>query len=207
MEFIIHFHVKTDQQDKLVQLLHEYSGITPMPVIEATDDLLDMIMADPETEPTYYVVNKGCDGWLNVEYNSFKRLHHLGKKLSAELDTVFLQTVYASVNQYSYFLYYEKGEKKREIEGISVSPDPSINWGELLAFESGENDLSMFDLDSIADYCKRLGIDLSCLQNEEYSIVLKADVIEGDYMYHVERDKLRVLKRIEKDGDRLRIGQ
>lgn len=205
MEFIIHFHVKTDQQDKLVQLLYEYSGITPMSVIEATDDLLDMILADPEKDPTYYVINKGSEGWLNVEYNSFKRLHHLGKWLSEELNTIFLQTVYSSVNEYSYFLYYEVGEKKREIEGTGERPIPSINWGEPLEFENKENDLLMFDLDGIADYCRCLGIDISCLQNEEYSIVLKAESNEESLMYHVERDKLRVLRRIEKDGERLRI--
>lgn len=205
MDFIIHFHIKTNQQDNLVQLLYDYSGITPMSVTEPTDDVLDMILADPEADPSYYIINKGCEGWLNVEYNSFKRLHHLGKRISEELNTVFLQTVYSSVNEYSYFLYYEKGEKKREIESAGTSKLVSINEGEPLAFESLGNDLSMFDLDSIADYCKSMGIDLSCLQNEEYSIVLKAETVQDDYLYHVERDKLRVLQRIEKDGERLRI--
>jgi hypothetical protein len=133
MDFIIHFHVKTDQQDKLVKLLHEYSGFTPVSTKRITDDLHDKILANPEADPTYYVLNQGCADWLNVEYNSFKRLYHLGELISQKLDTIFLQTVYSSVNNYSYFLVYEKGKKLREIEGTGGTPVPSINWGGLTA--------------------------------------------------------------------------
>lgn len=204
MEFLLHFHVNSNQKDKLVTLLESYSGIPSVVTKRRTDDLLDNILSDTDADPDYYVVNCSSPSWQSVECNSFKKHHYLGNMVSKKLKTVFIQTLYASLGQYAYFLVYDRGRMIREIESTGASMVPRINRGTILPFESRQKDgkrinkIRMFDLDSIADYCLQMGIDISNLWSEPYNVVLR-DKKQNDVIYHVMRDKLRALWDIEKE--------
>lgn len=206
MEFLLHFHVHSNQRDLLLELLQSYSGLQPVLTKERTDDLLDNILADTNADPDYYVVNQSSSDWQSVECNSFKRLHQLGSLLSEKMRTLFIQTLYCSAGEYAYFLVYDQGKMIREIEGTGL-PVPRINRGNVLPFETRETDgertnkIRQFDLDIIADYCLKMGIDISNLTNEEYSVVLERKQ-PREVLYHVERDKLRALWEIEREAEK-----
>lgn len=204
MEFLLHFHVNSDKKDKLVTLLERYSDLSSVVTKRRTDDLLDNILSDTDADPDYYVINSSSPSWQSVECNSFKKHYRLGSMISEELKTVFIQTLYASLGQYAYFLVYDRGRMIREIESTGKSAIPQVNRGTVLPFESRQKDgsrinkIRMFDLDSIADYCLQMGVDISNLWNEPYHIVLRGKK-QNDVIYHVERHKLRTLWNIEKD--------
>ncbi|HUN01244.1 MAG TPA: hypothetical protein PLS00_00200 [Niabella sp.] len=203
MEFLLHFHVKSNQRDKLVRLLESYSGITSIITSRRTDDLLDNILSDTDADPNYYVINRSSSSWQSVECNSFKKHHCLGRMISEDMGAVFVQTLYCSLGEYTYFLVYDKGKMIREIESTNESMIPRINQGIALPFESKRkggkriNNIRMFDLDSIADYCLQMGIDISNLWNEHRSIVLRGRK-HDNVLYHIERQKLRTLWNIER---------
>ena len=203
MEFLLHFHIKSNQKDELIRLLENYSGISSIVTSERTDDLLDNILSDTDADPDYYVINCSSPSWYSVECNSFKKHHELGRLISEKLATLFVQTLYCSLGKYAYFLVYDKGSMIREIESTDESSIPRINRGIVLFFESKEtdgeriNDIRMFDLDSIADYCLQIGIDISNLWCEHNSVVLR-NREHDNVIYHVERDKLRTLWNIER---------
>ncbi|TXJ24921.1 MAG: hypothetical protein E6Q24_15350 [Chitinophagaceae bacterium] len=206
MEFLLHFHVHSNQRDLLIELLQSYSGLQPVQTKERTDDLLDNILADTNADPDYYVVNQSSSHWQSVECNSFKRLHDLGRLLSEKMRTLFIQTLYCSAGEYAYFLVYDQGKMTREIEGTG-KPVPRINRGDVFPFETKEadgertNKIRQFDLDIIAHYCLNMGIDISNLTNEEYSVVLEGKR-PREVLYHVERDKLRALWEIEQEAEK-----
>lgn len=208
MEFLLHFHVNSNQKSKLVKLLENYSGIRSVVTKRRTDDLLDNILADTNADPDYYVVNQSSRLWQSVECNSFKKLHNLGSLISKKLETIFIQTLYCSEGKYAYFLVYDRGSMTREIEGTGITPMPRINQGRVLPFETREresgraNKIRLFDLDSIADYCLQMGIDISNLHNEYYSVVLEGKR-KGEVLYHIERDKLRALWDIEREAKKI----
>lgn len=211
MEFLLHFHVNSDQKDLLVALLQSYSGIPAVRTNERTDDLLDNILADTNADPDYYVVNQSSLHWQSVECNSFKKLYDLGSMISEKMQTLFIQTLYCSACRYAYFLVYDRGNLIREIEGTESGPEPRINRGMMLPFETNEaNDpradmIREFDLDIIADYCLQIGVDISNLCNEEYSVVLKSKQ-QREVLYHVEREKLRLLWDIEQEAKKIFAG-
>jgi hypothetical protein len=192
MHFIIYFHLQECNKNALISSIQKCSGITCLKKRRNTDDLLDNILADVDAHPTYLVINQSSTNWHSVECNSFKKLYEWGEFLSATLNTLFLQTVYSSVNNYAYLLAYEKGKKKREIESMGKSTIPLTNEGELFPFEESDTDgerankLRMFDLESLSDFCCNLGIDLTCLQVLKHSTVLEVER-STNVMFNIER--------------------
>lgn len=201
MELLLHFHVNTTNREKLAYLLQQYSGISPISTRGLIQDIADFVLADIEAEPDYYVINQSAPHWQNVEFNSLIKLHRLGAFLSKNLNTVFIQTSYWKVKEYTYFLVYDKGRLRREIESTHDHLIPNINLGVPFEFEHPDNEVKtetvqMFDLDSLADYSKHLGIDLSNLFCDSSSIILKNSG-SRNVLYSVEREKLQLLRQIE----------
>lgn len=202
MELLLHFHVNTPHRDKLADLLQRYSGIPPVRTRRFIADVAECLLAEIEAEPDYYVINQSDPQWQSVEFNSLIKLHRLGAIVSKELQPLFVQTSYLAIKEYTYFLAYENGQMLREIESTHDSLIPVINRGNLFEFERRQNDgkaddeLQMFDLDSLADYSQQLGIDLSNLFCDSSSTILKREGTRN-VLYSVGREKLRLLKQIE----------
>lgn len=197
MEFIFNFHLKTQKDDLLLALVQQCSGIRTARRVKYADDLQDNILVDRQAYPDYLSIGRNSAEWLTVECNSFKKLHDWGALLSKELETLFLQTVYSSVNEYSYLLAYEHGLLVREIEATNSSETPLINEGKPFGFE--KESVRMFDLDSLMDFCTYLGIDTINGQSATYFTVLKDTSGRScPVMYNVQRELVKAMNEIEK---------
>ncbi len=202
MELLLHFHVNTPDRDGLADLLQQYSGITPVKTRRFIDDVAECLLSEIEAEPDYYVINQSDPQWQSVEFNSLIKLHRLGEVVSKELQTLFIQTSYLAIKEYTYFLAYENGQMVREIESTHDSLLPIVNRGNLFEFERKENDsitddeLQMFDLDSLADYSQQLGIDLSNLFCDSTSTILKREG-KRNVLFSIGREKIELLNQIE----------
>ncbi len=163
--------VKTTKQDELVAILLQYSGIqrlirdapVPGPACE--------VLADVEQPPSVYIINS-CTDWVVMEVNSLLKLHELGRQLSANLQTVFIQIIYCALVEYAYMLVCDNGRIIRELESKGSKEIPDCSKGKQLSFEPCD-DISYFDLDTIADYCQQFGIDISNCFEQPTCIVLQ----------------------------------
>jgi len=197
MEFIFNFHLKTQKDDLLLELVQKCSGINQASRVKYVDDLQDNILTDREAYPDYLSFSRNCTEWFTVECNSFKKLHDWGALLSKELETLFLQTVYSSVNEYSYLLAYENGEMIREIEATNHSETPVIDKGRPFEFEKESE--RMFDLDSLMDFCTYLGIDTINGSSAAYFVVMKDTAGRScPVMYNIQRELVKAMNEIEK---------
>ena len=178
-DFHLHFHIKTSDSSKLYLLLKQLTGINECvrqksPCIEKCH-----LLSDSNADPDYLIVSRSAADWYCVRHNSFKKLHHWGNILSKELDTLFIQIAYRCSDRYSYFLAYSSGMRVREIEANGASEIPLLNEGVLFPFENPHADgvygcdLTLFDQDSLADYCIECGIDISSLQLSFFSQVIR----------------------------------
>jgi hypothetical protein len=204
MDFIIFFHLHHCKKDLLIENLRQCSGMAHVQRKRRPEDVQDKILADINAEPDYLVINQSAPEWHSIECNSFKKLHEWARHLSKALDTMFVQTLYCSIEEYAYLLVYERGIKRREIEGTGASPVPLVNEGSLLPFEKPGKDedrangLRMFDLDTLADYCHHLGIDMTCLQAKPESLVLDGGR-KGQVLYNISHEMKQTLWRLEAD--------
>jgi len=205
MEFITFFHLNHCKKDLVLEGLRKCSGMDHVQRMRSFEGVQDKILADINADPDYLVINQSASEWYSIECNSFKKLYEWGRHLSKVLDTMFVQTLYSSIEEYTYLLVYERGEKRREIECTSASPVPLINEGSLFPFETvgkdeGEvSELRMFDLDSLVEFCHHLGIDMTCLQRRPESWVID-DGRKGQVLFNIHREMKQVLWKLETDA-------
>lgn len=167
---LITLFILSVQREQLLQLLQEYAGIlTPQLQVLNVEELPE-VLTDPQQPPTWYRVFQN-GSWLVVEVNSVMKLHSLAAKLSSALSTNFLQIIHCEPVEYSYLLYYNKGNLIREIEAKGHKPAPDVNIGQPFTFE--ETPLQYFDLDWLAYYCREWDIDLSNLYGTATCTVLE----------------------------------
>lgn len=196
MEFIVSFHVKTNEDDLFLEMLQQYAGIQSASRVKYTDDLQDNLLADQEAYPDYLAIGRNSAEWVTVQYNSFKKLHDWGANLSQALSTLFLQTVYSPVNEYAYLLAYERGGLIREIEADKHSSTPVINAGRPFDFEKEQ--VLLFDLDALMDYCTYLGIDTINEQKGAYCTVLKSTTDRScNVLFNMQRELAKAMKILE----------
>jgi hypothetical protein len=197
MEFHFSFHVKTSKDDLLLALLQQCTGIFATHRAKHTDDILDNILTDKEAAPDYLSIGRNNVEWFTVEHNSFKKLHDWGATLSEALNTLFLQTTYCSVDGYAYLLAYEKGRMIREIEADNKIEIPLVNQGTPFDFEQEE--LRLFDQDSLMDYCTYLGIDTINERRGTHCTVLKhTDTRSCGVVFNMQRELAKAMQLLEK---------
>ncbi len=163
--------VRTTKQDELVAILLKYSGIQRLIRDAPVPGPACQVLADVEQPPSVYVINS-CTDWVVMEVNSLLKLHELGRQLSANLQTTFIQIIYCAVVEYAYMLVCENGSIIREIESKGGKEIPDCNIGEQLSFELCDG-ITYFDLDTIADYCQQFGIDISNMFEQPTCTVLQ----------------------------------
>lgn len=164
-------YVHSQQRDRLVDLLKDYSGFSELIQNAPVPGPPTEVVAAPGVSPSIYIVNRSAN-WIVIEVNSVLPLYELGRILSAELNTVFLQTTYCASIDFAYLLLYDKGKRLREIEARGSKEVPDRNIGALLSFEQ-EEELHYFDLDMIANHCQHFGIDISNLFEDQTCTVLQ----------------------------------
>lgn len=124
-------------------------------------------MLDENANPNFIAISDVQNDWISVQLNSFKKLHDWAKKISKELNTIVVQVVGQTASDAYYFLMYDKGNLRREIEIYYGELDNIIDKGEKFPFEKSSlvplNDddyENLFDRDTLEQYCKELGFDL-----------------------------------------------
>ncbi len=115
----------------------------------------------PASKPSLLILSRNENGWLNIHHNAGRLMEEWGPVISERLSCLCLQ-VY-STEEYSRLLLHQNGNRIREIIRAGKTDTLTINFGDLLPFESGNvkgpETLSDFDSASIHEYCLQLGID------------------------------------------------
>ncbi|WP_276484760.1 hypothetical protein [Paraflavitalea pollutisoli] len=184
-------YVKSQQREHLVDLVQRYSGCGSVIHNAAVPAAPETVLAAVNSPPSSYTINRYAE-WTVIEVNSFMHLHDLGKLLSKQLQTIFLQAFYCVVVEYAYLLLYENGTLIREIEAKGCKEIPDRNFGQCLPFEQGEG-MAFFDLDMIADYCQQLGIDISNQFAERTCTVVQDTLPAATSRLDHEKDMLHLI--------------
>lgn len=181
MSTFISFHIKSENRIHIVKILQELGHIDEMTHGAYPNELDNNILIGEQADPAYMAVGNTQNGWTTVHLNSFKKLHTWAKKISKELDTSFIQISGQTTSDVYYFLLYEKGVLRREIEIYHGDFDHIIDKGEKFSFEASSlvpvNDddyKNLFDRDTLERYCKEFGFDLFSEAEPEFYFILKA---------------------------------
>jgi hypothetical protein len=185
MSSLLYFHLKTSEVNNVVTALKNLTGIQQAEKGEFPINFHREILQNIDTDPNYLVVFANGSEWTTVAINSFKKLHKWGEQLSAELKTVFVQTTAQNTSDAYYFLMYDKGQLKREIEVNHGYEEDIVDLGEKLPFEhevihqvaDDEDDCIFFDWDTLEYYCKQLGFQFIPDDEGNYFHTLKVDTI------------------------------
>jgi hypothetical protein len=183
MSTILNFHLKTPDPTRVASALKKLTGIEHVIQGEYPVNFHKYILNDINAIPNCLVIGRNGNDWTTVGVNSFMKLHEWGKQLSEELKTQFVQTSAQNTSDAYYFLMYENGQLKREIEVNIGDEENMIDNGEKLPFEApiihrivdNEEDCVFFDWDALEQYCQNLGFEF--LPNDEGNefYILKAD--------------------------------
>jgi len=180
MATFISFHIKSDNRIHITKILQELSDVNQLIQDNYPEDFDESILFDDNTDPTYIVIGNVQNGWTTVQINSFKKLHNWTKKISQELNTIAIQIIGQTVSDVYYFLMYDNGCLRREIEVYHGDFDNIIDKGEKFLFErsslipvNDEDYEYLFDRDTLEHYCKELGFDLFYDEPPEHYYILK----------------------------------
>ncbi|MFL9483385.1 hypothetical protein ACI6Q2_11455 [Chitinophagaceae bacterium LWZ2-11] len=168
MSTFISFHIKSDDRNEIANLLQELSGVEQITEdVSYPNDLFRNILMVENADPSFLAVGNVENGWTTVYLNSFKKLNNWAQKISQRLDTTFIHVIGQNTSDVYYFLVYESGELKREIEVYHGDLENVIDKGDRLWFEKEslvplhEEDYdNLFDIDTIEQYCKEFGFQL-----------------------------------------------
>lgn len=114
-------------------------------------------------------LNVSClqDGWLTVTHYSSWKYNDWLEELSKTFNTKVIGTLAQSVSDYYYFVLYDHGSKKREIEVCYSDDSETVDSGEKFPFEGEqageyfeEDNAYLFDFDSIEKYCAHFGLTI-----------------------------------------------
>ena len=166
---------------------------------EYPKELDENILLDDKAYPTYMAIGNVQNGWTTVQINSFKKLHDWTRKISKELDTTGIQIMGQTASEVYYFLIYEKGNMRREIEIYHGDFDNIIDEGTKFPFEkpslvpiNDEDYEDLFDNDTLEQYCKEFGFDLFYDEPPEYYYILRNQKIGrtiSDYVSSHKKEK------------------
>ena len=167
MATFISLHIKSDNRIHIAKILQELSDVNQMTIGAYPKELDENILLDDKANPTYIAIGNVQNGWTTVQINSFKKLHNWTEKISKELDTTVIQVMGQTASDVYYFLMYDKGNMRREIEIYHGDFDNIIDIGEKFPFEkpslvpaNDEDYKHLFDRDTLELYCQEFGFDL-----------------------------------------------
>ena len=182
MGTFLSIHIKSNNQSQITKLLQELSDADDMTNGLYPKDFYENIIPNENAAPTYLVVSNAENGWIHVDINSFKKLHKWLEQISKELNTSVIQILGQTVSDAYYFLMYENGVLRREIDIYHGDFEITTDIGEKFSFEKkslipeNEEDYdNLFDIDSIAEYCSALGFDLFHDRSQESFFVLRKE--------------------------------
>jgi hypothetical protein len=167
MSTFISFHIKSDNRVHIAKLLKELSHVDEMTCGTYPTALDDNILLSDQADPTFMAVGDTHNGWTSVQLNSFKKLHNWAEKISKELDTIFIHIIGQTASDVYYFLMYDKGFLRREIEIYYGDLENTTDKGEKFSFEkpclipqSDDDYKNIFDRETLEQYCQEFGFDL-----------------------------------------------
>lgn len=180
MATFISLHIKSENRVQIAQLLQELSNIAEVYQGIYPKELDSSILLGDNTDPTFMAVGNVQNGWTTIHLNSFKKLHSWIETISKRLDTSVINIMGQSTSDIYYFLLYERGVLRREIEIYYGDLNNAIDKGEHFSFEKpslipvdDEDYENIFDMDSIERYCKEFGFDLFSEHEPDFYIILK----------------------------------
>lgn len=180
MATFISLHIKSDNRIQIAKVLQELSGINQVTQGPYPKELNENILLDENANPTYIAIGNVQNGWTTVQINSFKKLHNWTEKISKELDTAVIQIMGQTVSDVYYFLMYDKGTMRREIEIYHGDFDNITDKGDKFSFEKSslvpandEDYKNLFDRDTLEQYCKEFAFDLFYDEPPEYYYILR----------------------------------
>jgi hypothetical protein len=180
MATFISLHIKSDNRAHVAKLIQELSDVNHMTYGSYPTELDENILLDENANPNFIAIGDVENGWISVQLNSFKKLHDWTQKISKELNTSVVQVIGQTASDAYYFLMYDKGTLRREIEIYYGELDNIIDKGEKFAFEKSSlvplNDddyENLFNRDTLEQYCKELGFDLFNDVQPEFYYILK----------------------------------
>lgn len=198
MATFLSLHIKSDKQGHILKILQNLSDADEMIYDSYPKELDDNIVLNENEYPSYLAISNSENGWTHVHINSFKKLYDWCERISNELNTSCIQVMGQTVTDAYYFLMYENGVFRREIDIYHGDLDNIIDKGEKFAFEkdsligSGEDFENVFDRDMLEFYCKELGFNLvDNNSNSLYFIMkkIKAGKTINDFINSYTRSK------------------
>jgi len=180
MATFISLQIKSDNRAHIAKLLQELSDINEMTHGSYPKELDENLLLDENADPSYITIGNVQNGWTTIQINSFKKLHKWVEKISKELSTSVIQIMGQTASDVYYFLMYDKGILRREIEIYRGDFDNTIDIGEKFSFEkpplipqSDEDYQNLFDRDSLEQYCKEFGFDLFYDVQPDFYFILR----------------------------------
>ena len=164
--------------------MQELSSVDEMTSGIYPKELDHNILLSDKTDPTFIAIGNTQNGWTSVQLNSFKKLHNWAQKISKELNTTFIHIIGQTASDVYYFLVYERGLLRREIEIYYGDLDNTTDKGEKFSFEkpslipaSDEDYENIFDRDTLEQYCKAFGFDLFYQDEYDSYYILRKKVL------------------------------
>lgn len=180
MATFISLHIKSGNRIRITELLQELSEIIEIAQGPYPKELNSNILLDDASGPTFMAVGHTDNGWTAVHLNSFKKLHDWAEAIAKALNTTVIQIIGQTVSDVYYFLMYEKGLLRREIEVYHGDMENLTDRGEKFRFErtslvpvSDEDYENLFDRDTLEAYCKEIGFDLFSEVEPEFYYILR----------------------------------
>jgi hypothetical protein len=178
MSTFLSFHIKTKaERENLTQLLKELSGIKGRTEGVYPEYMYENISLDENADPGMLAIAESKNGWINIYHNSFQKLHQWGAFISKILNTSFIQIAGQTSSEAYYFLLYEKGALRREIEIMSMDAEVINDKGEKFPFEKevffADDSEDFFDMSSLEEYCTLFGLDINSEPAGHYIILSK----------------------------------
>jgi hypothetical protein len=167
MATFISIHIKSDDKDKVIDILKKLSNISELTKAHNLQELDSVIIIGENSDPTYLAITGVKKGWITVHVNSFKKMHLWLKTISQDLNTIAINIAAQTTSDVYYFLMYDNGSLRREIEIYYGDLENAIDRGDKFAFENktlvpeDDDDYeNLFDLDTLNEYCIELGFAL-----------------------------------------------
>ena len=168
MATFIQLHIKSCDRLQVAQRLKALANIAEISEERYPTDFTDRILQNSkgDADPTFILIGTVKDGWIRIQLNSFKKMHTWAEKISREIQTTVVQIMGQTASDVYYFLMYEQGNLRREIEVYHGDAENAIDIGAKFAFEkqfiiptSEEDFVNLFDRDTLEAYCNELGFD------------------------------------------------
>ena len=185
MSTFICLQIQSENRAQIADILQKLSGATEITTGPYPSEHYDNTLIGENDGPSFICVGGTRNGWTLVELNSFNKLHTWVAHLSKELNSTVIQLIAQTTSDVYYFLAYEKGVFRREIEVYHGDYDQTIDKGAKYPFENpnlvpqedDDEDFEPFDIDTLEAYCRQFGFELMEDDREKQYIILKKKII------------------------------